>query len=282
MYYFTTMVAGSTMDMQILKDLFSYYIEATRLLGLDGDYAAAVAAARMRLVPPQVGEDGSLQEWTEDYGQLEDKHRHFSHLYGLFPGNVLSATSTPEFVEPVKAVLEQRGDGGTGFSRAWKMALWARLSDGDRAHSIYKGYLAEQCYPSLFAKCFTPLQVDGALGVTAGISEMLVQSHEGMIELLPALPAAWASGEFRGVCARGGFELDMKWEEGAVKTLDILSKAGTKCKIRADGPVNVFSDGNPVGITVGDGVVEFPTEAGGRYRLEYPKGMKNEEHLNEE
>ena len=154
MYYFTTITAGATMDMQILKDLFKYYKQAAQVLGVDKEYALEVSEARNRLVPSQVGEDGTLQEWAEDYGQLEDKHRHFSHLYGLYPGNVLSAKYTPELVAPIKAVLEQRGDGGTGFSRAWKMALWARLSDGERAYSIYKGYVKEQCYLSRFCQMF--------------------------------------------------------------------------------------------------------------------------------
>ena len=267
MYYFTTIVAGSTIDMQILKDLFHYYIQTTQILGRDKEYALEVSKVRERLVPSQTGKDGTLQEWSDDYGQMEDKHRHFSHLYGLYPGNVLSARSTPELTAPIKAVLEQRGDGGTGFSRAWKMALWARLFDGERANSIYKGYLKEQCYISLFAKCFSPLQVDGALGVTAGISEMLVQSHEGIIQLLPALPKEWKSGEFRGVCTRGAFELDLHWENGAIKSIGILSKAGSDCKINATGPVNVSANGNPVQITKGDGYVEFPTEAGQRYHL---------------
>lgn len=269
MYYFTTIVAGSTMDMQILKDLFNYYIQATKVLDKDEEYAQEVSKVRERLVPSQVGKDGTLQEWTEDLGQLEDKHRHFSHLYGLFPGNVLSAKSTPEFVLPIKAVLEQRGDGGTGFSRAWKMALWARLYDGDRANSIYKGYLKEQCYLSLFAKCFTPLQVDGSLGLTAAISEMLVQSHEGIIHFLPALPTEWTSGEFQGIRARGAFELDLHWENGAVTSAEILSKAGVVCKISTTGSVNVSSNGIPLKITEGDGYVEFPTEVGQRYYLEY-------------
>lgn len=269
MYYFTTIVAGSTMDMQILKDLFHYYVQASEILGRGQVYALEVSKARERLVPSQIGKDGTLQEWTEDYGQLEDKHRHFSHLYGLFPGNVLSVKSTPELIAPIKAVLEQRGDGGTGFSRAWKMALWARLFDGERANSIYKGYLEEQCYPSLFAKCGTPLQVDGSLGITAGISEMLVQSHEGIILLLPALPEEWYSGEFHGLCTRGAFELDLQWENGAIRTVELLSKAGTECKISADGLVNVSANGNPVQATVGDGYVVFPTDIGQLYHLEY-------------
>ncbi len=269
MYYFTTIASGATMDMQILKDLFHYYTQASEILGRDQAYAREVSRARERLVPSQIGKDGSLQEWAEDFGQMEDKHRHFSHLYGLYPGNVLSATYTPGLVAPIKAVLEQRGDGGTGFSRAWKMALWARLYDGERANSIYKGYLEEQCYPSLFAKCGTPLQVDGSLGLTAGISEMLVQSHEGIIRLLPALPEEWSSGEFHGLCTRGAFELDMQWEEGAIKRVELLSKAGADCKISAEGKVKVSANGKPVQLSGGDGYVEFPTEADQRYLLEY-------------
>ena len=269
MYYFTTITAGATMDMQILKDLFKYYGQATQILGRDKEYAQEVLKSRERLVPSQVGKDGTLQEWMEDYGQLEEKHRHFSHMYGLFPGNVLSKKKTPEFVEPIKAVLEQRGDGGTGFSRAWKMALWARLSDGDRANSIYKSYLQEQCYLSLFAKCYTPLQVDGSLGVTAAISEMLVQSHEDGIELLPALPKEWDAGRFKGVCTRGAFELDMQWENNAIKTVEILSKAGKNCKISTDKNAQVFRDGNPVQFKENNGYIEFPTEKGNIYTLKY-------------
>jgi len=269
MYYFTTITAGATMDIQILKDLFKYYGQATQILGRDKEYAQEVLKSRERLVPSQVGKDGTLQEWMEDYGQLEEKHRHFSHMYGLFPGNVLSKKKTPEFVEPIKAVLEQRGDGGTGFSRAWKMALWARLSDGDRANSIYKGYLQEQCYLSLFAKCYTPLQVDGTLGVTAAISEMLVQSHEDGIELLPALPKVWDAGRFKGVCTRGAFELDMQWENNAIKTVEILSKAGKNCKISTYKNAQVFRDGNPVQFKENNGYIEFPTEKGNIYTLKY-------------
>ena len=269
MYYFTTITAGATMDIQILKDLFKYYGEAAKILKRDNEYAYEVLESRERLVPSQVGKDGTLQEWMEDYGQLEDKHRHFSHMYGLFPGNVLSKTNTPEFIEPIKAVLEQRGDGGTGFSRAWKMALWARLLDGEKANSIYKSYLQEQCYLSLFAKCNTPLQVDGTLGVTAAISEMLVQSHEDGIELLPALPNEWDSGRFKGVCTRGAFELDMIWKNNAIKSVEVLSKAGKNCKIRTNKRPRIFTDGKQIQIKENNGFIEFPTEKGKIYILEY-------------
>tara|TARA_R100001369_G_scaffold89715_1_gene127683 strand:+ start:5040 stop:7502 length:2463 start_codon:yes stop_codon:yes gene_type:complete len=268
MYYFTTIVAGATMDMQILKDLFAYYGEASEILDIDRDYAKTVVAARDRFPPSQVGRDGMLQEWTEDYEQMEDKHRHFSHLYGLYPGNVISPNRTPEFIGPVKKVLEQRGDGGTGFSRGWKMALWARLNDGDRANSIFKGYLKEQCYASLFAKCGKPLQVDGSLGVTAGITEMLIQSNEGYIELLPALPTEWSEGEFKGVCARGGFELDFSWKNKELISTEVLSKVGERFRLKTNKKVKVFLDGKPVSVKKrANKIIEFNTVKGKTYTI---------------
>jgi alpha-L-fucosidase 2 len=268
MYYFTTIVAGATMDMQILKDVFAYYGEASKILEKDREFAKEVLTTRDRFPPSQVGKDGMLQEWTEDYEQMEDKHRHFSHLYGLYPGNVISPSRTPEFIEPVKKVLEQRGDGGTGFSRGWKMALWARLNDGDRANSIFKGYLKEQCYASLFAKCGKPLQVDGSFGVPAGITEMLIQSHEGYIELLPALPTEWSEGEFEGVCARGGFELDFSWKRKELTSTKVLSKAGERFRLKTNNKVKVFLDGKPISVKKRPNkIIEFNTLKGKTYTI---------------
>lgn len=267
-YYFTTICFGSAMDMQILTDLFGYYSKASNILGVDQEFAAKVTKARARLVPPQIGSNGSLQEWADDLEQMEDKHRHFSHLYGLYPGNVISAKRTPELVIPVKKVLEQRGDGGTGFSRAWKMSLWARLNDGNKANEIFKGYIKDQCYPSLFAKCFTPLQVDGSFGVTAGISEMLIQSNEETIELLPALPDEWSSGSFNGVCARGAFELNLAWNEKIITEVAILSKEGQYCRIKAGSLNNVSCNGKKIKLTnYPDGSIGFPTVQGNSYKL---------------
>lgn len=268
MYYFTTICYGSTIDMQILTDLFGYYADASQLLGLDQEYASQVLRARARLVPPQIGKDGALQEWSEDYEQMEDKHRHFSHMYGLYPGNVISARRTPQFVDGCKAVLEQRGDGGTGFSRGWKMALWARLYNGERAYEIFKGYIKEQAYPQLFAKCYTALQVDGSFGVTAGITEMIMQSHEGVIDLLPALPKEWSTGHFEGLCTRGAFELDMKWIDGQIVRVEVLSKKGQTCRINLKTMVKVTSRGKRVSTkTEKDGTIEFATKTGESYIL---------------
>lgn len=268
MFYFTTICAGSSIDMQILTDLFGYYIEASEILGLDLDFAAKVVKARAKLVPPQIGANGALQEWSEDFEQAEDKHRHFSHLYGLYPGNVISAKRTPELVDPVKKVLEQRGDGGTGFSRGWKMNLWARLYDGNRANEIFEGYIREQCYPQLFAKCYTPLQVDGSLGVTAGIAEMLMQSHEGVIDLLPALPDEWSEGSIKGICARGNFELDFAWKGKSLIKVEVLSKAGQICRINAGNLKSVTTNCKKVKVARhADGSISFKTRPESIYIL---------------
>jgi alpha-L-fucosidase 2 len=197
---------------------------------------------------------------------MEDKHRHFSHMYGLYPGNSLSARRTPQFVNGIKAVLEQRGDAGTGFSHAWKMALWARLYDGERSNRIFKNYIKEEACPQLFAKCLTILQVDGSLGVAAGITEMLMQSHEGVIDLLPALPEEWSKGRFKGVCARGAFELDMKWNGGKISSVEVLSKEGQTCRIKTGTMVTVREAGKKISPRqLPDGSVEFPTRKGVRY-----------------
>jgi alpha-L-fucosidase 2 len=165
-------------------------------------------------------------------------------------------------------VLEQRGDGGTGFSRAWKMALWSRLYDGERANRIFKGYLKDQVYPQLFAKCYTPLQVDGSFGVTAAITEMLIQSHEGIIDLLPALPEEWAAGSYNGVCARGAFELSFEWKDKKISEASVLSKAGGICTINPRTKVKVTSGGKAVNTRVlADGSIQFSTVAGGKYLI---------------
>jgi len=267
-YYFTTICYGSAIDIQILSDLFDNYLALGTLMEIDEELHAKVEAARKRLSPPKVGKNGMLQEWTLDFGQLEDKHRHFSHLYGLYPGNVISAKRTPQYTEACKAVLNQRGDGGTGFSMGWKMALWARLYDGNRSYKVFQNYLQKQCYPQLFAKCGTPLQIDGTMGVAAGISEMLVQSHEELIDLLPALPDAWHEGSIQGICARGGFELDMQWANNSLSKVEIFSKAGLPCRIQTGGKVTLTESGKRIRTRRHkDGSIEFDTQAGRKYVL---------------
>lgn len=256
----TTICAGSSIDMQILYDLFGYYIEAAKILGKDDSFIQNVKAAREKLVPPQIGRDGSLQEWADDWKSLEKNHRHFSHMYGLYPGKVLYEKRTPALIDAYKKVLEERGDGSTGFSRAWKMALWARLGDGNRSNKIYKGYLKDQSCTSLFALCGRALQVDGNFGVTAAVTEMLMQSHDGFIKLLPALPDDWSEGNFKGVCARGAFELDFAWENRTVTRFIIFSKQGSVCRIEYKPGLKIISNGKKVSFKkLPSGLIEFHT-----------------------
>lgn len=275
----TNICAGASIDMQILHDLFGYYIQATEVLNIDHEFAHKVSDAQKRLLPPQVGKDGMLQEWAQDWGQTETHHRHLSPLYGLFPGNVFSFTGTPQLMGPCKAFLEQRGDEGPEWSRAWKVCLWARLQDGNRANSILKGYFNTSSQIQFFGNAGSSsymqiggssiMQIDGTLGVTAGISEMLIQSQQGIIKLLPALPDEWSKGEFNGVCARGAFVIDMKWDNNKITGAKILSKEGSICRIKANRDiVNVLSNGKKVKIKkMKDGSIEFSTVKGGIYTL---------------
>lgn len=264
----TTICAGSSIDMQILYDLFGYFAEAAAELGKNDALVQQVKTAREKLVPPQIGKDGALQEWADDWKSLEEHHRHFSHMYGLYPGKVLYEKRTPALIDAYKKVLEERGDASTGFSRAWKMALWARLNDGDRANKIYKGYLKEQTCTSLFALCGRSLQVDGNFGATAAITEMLLQSQDGWIRLLPALPTEWEDGRFTGVCARGGFELDYAWKAKQLTELRIRSKAGGICRIELKPGMIITLNGRKIPVKRnGKDVVEFNTLPGSVYSV---------------
>ncbi|MBK6828908.1 MAG: glycoside hydrolase family 95 protein [Chitinophagaceae bacterium] len=266
----TTICAGSSIDMQILYDLFGYFNEAATVLQKKDSLTAWVQSAREKLVPPQIGKDGSLQEWADDWKSLEENHRHFSHMYGLYPGKVLYEKRTPALIEAYKKVLEERGDASTGFSRAWKMALWARLGDGNRANKIYKGYLKEQTCTSLFALCGRSLQVDGNFGVTAAITEMLMQSQDGWIRLLPALPEEWKEGQFKGVCTRNAFELDYSWTNHQLKQLSITSNAGEPCRIEWKPGLKITRNGKAVVFKkAANETIEFKTEKQATYLVQY-------------
>ncbi len=266
----TTICAGASIDMQILYDLFGYFIEASDVLGKKSAFIEQVRTARTQLVPPQIGKDGSLQEWADDWKSLEENHRHFSHMYGLYPGKVLYEKRTPALIEAYKKVLEERGDASTGWSRAWKMALWARLNDGNRANKIYKGFIKEQSCASLFALCGKSPQVDGTFGCAAAITEMLMQSHDGFIKLLPALPDEWPTGTFKGVCARGAFELDYSWQNKQVTQLKMTSKAGGICRLEGKPNMKINNNRQPVAFDkLAGGNIEFKTVKGGIYVVEY-------------
>ncbi|HLJ57623.1 MAG TPA: glycoside hydrolase family 95 protein [Chthonomonadaceae bacterium] len=226
--------AGPTMDIQILRDLFDAVSSAAAVLGIDRAFRERVLATRAKLPPMQVGRQGQLQEWLEDWdaGAPEQHHRHVSHLYGLFPSRQITPRDTPDLFAAARNSLETRGDAATGWSLAWKINLWARLLDGDHAHKLIVDLISpEHTAPNLF-DLHPPFQIDGNFGAVSGIVEMLLQSHNGEMHLLPALPGAWRSGNVHGLRARGAFTVEIAWLDGELVSAGIYSHAGVQTRLR--------------------------------------------------
>lgn len=245
---------GATMDNQIVRELLTNLITSASILGIENEWTAKAKAILPRLAPNQISPKGYLQEWLEDYQEVEPHHRHVSHLYALYPGNTISTNSTPDLAKAAMETLNRRGDGGTGWSRAWKINFWARLKDGARAHKLLKSLLQPAgnsggTYPNLFC-AHPPFQIDGNFGGISAISEMLIQSQDGFVELLPALPPTWQSGSFRQFRVRGGAMVDLSWSNGKPKQVTLstnLDKTTIRLKHPTSGAIKTYtiSKGRP-------------------------------------
>lgn len=243
---------GCTMDMSMIKELFTRTIEASEKIGTDQEFRHLLQEKLVQLLPYRIGSQGQLQEWQEDFREPEPQHRHLSHLYGMYPGNQISYDNTPKLFKAIHRTLEIRGDEASSWSIGWKINLWARLLDGDHAYKIIHNFLHPVGYGKnrknnggLYKNMLSasPYQIDGNLGYTAGIAELLLQSHAGYVQLLPALPIDWEQGKISGLKARGGFIVDIEWDKGKLTKATITSTLGGNCRLRTSEPVHINKSG---------------------------------------